>query len=294
MPVTAQLHVPDAPSDLLVADPLVARPARRRRGWLGSWVPPLLTFLVSLGGWYLFSYVLLDRDRRFLLPPPHAIVEKGFLDADTRSDLFEALALSASVAMVGLGFAVVLGMALAVLMSQARWIERSLYPYAVVLQCIPILAMVPLIGFWFEFGYTSRVIVCVLIALFPIISGTFFGLQSADQDQHDLFTQRGAGRLTRLWKLQFPAALPAIFTGLQVSATLSVIGAIVGDFFFKQGDAGIGIMIDIYRQRVQSEEMFAAVALAGAFGVIVFTLFGFLTRRVVGGWHGAAAYTPPS
>ena len=113
-----------------------------------------------------------------------------------------------------------------------------MYPYAVVLQTIPILAIVPLIGFAFGFNFRSRVLVCVLIALFPIITNTLFGLLSVDHGQHDLFTLHGVGRWQRLWKLQFPAALPNIFTGLRISAGLSVIGAVVGDFFFVQGPPG--------------------------------------------------------
>jgi len=270
---------------------------RRRRGgkkWLAYWGPPLVVFGLFLGVWYMFSYVVLDQDRRFLLPPPQAVVKVAFLDSGNRLDLLRALGLSTSVALLGLAISIVIGMSLAILMSQARWIERSIYPYAVILQCIPVLALVPLIGFWFDFGFSSRLIVCVLIALFPIISSTFFGLQSAEQDQHDLFTLRGAGRITRLWKLQLPAALPSIFTGFQVSATLAVIGAIVGDFFFKQGDPGIGILIDLYRARLQTEQLFGAVILACLLGVVVFWFFGFLTRRVVGGWYGSAAYNPPS
>jgi NitT/TauT family transport system permease protein len=274
---------------------LSQRRLRRRSGqWLRDWGPPAVVFGLFIGAWYLVSDVVLDPERRFLLPPPDATVRVAFLDPDNRADLFRALGLSTSVAMVGLAISIVIGMATAILMSQARWIERSVYPYAVILQCIPTLALVPLIGFWFDFGYNSRVIVCVLIALFPIISTTFFGLQSAEQDQHDLFTLRGAGRLTRLWKLQLPAALPSVFNGFQVSATLAVIGAIVGDFFFKQGDPGIGILIDLYRARLQTEQLFGAVILACALGVVVFWFFGFLTRRVVGGWYGSAAYSQPT
>ena len=91
--------------------------------------------------------------------------------------------------------------------------------------------------------------------MFPIVANTLFGLQSVDQAHHDLFTLHGASRCTRLWKLQFPAALPSIFTGLRIAAGLAVIGAIVGDFFFQQGDPGIGILIDRYQRRLQSEQM---------------------------------------
>ena len=93
----------------------------------------------------------------------------------------------------------------------------------------------PVIGFAFGFNFRSRVLVCVLIALFPIITNTLFGLLSVDHGQHDLFTLHGAGRWKRLWKLQFPTAPPNIFTGLRISAGSSVIGAVVGDFFFVQG-----------------------------------------------------------
>jgi NitT/TauT family transport system permease protein len=138
------------------------------------------------------------------------------------------------------------------------------------------------------------VLVCFLIALFPIVANTLFGLRSVDQDHHDLFTLHGAGRLTRLWKLQLPAALPSIFTGLRIAAGLSVIGAIVGDFFFRQGEVGLGVLIDYYRARLQSEQLFAAVLLASSFGLAVFLLFGALARRVVGGWHESARDTAPS
>ena len=269
-------------------------PATRRllpggRGrWLSYWGPPTAVFVVALGIWYGVSYLLLDPQRRFLVPPPHEVVRVGFFDPYSLQELLDALWLSARVAFIGLFIATVLGMVLAVAMSQARWIERSLYPYAILTQTIPILAMVPLFGFWFGFGYVSRVLVVILFAIFPIIANTLFGLQSVEQDHHDLFRLHQAGRLTRLWKLQLPAAMPSIFTGLRISAGLAVIGAIVADFFFKQGEPGIGILIDLYRSRLQSEQMFAAIILSSLLGVVVFWLFGFLARRVVGAWHQSA------
>jgi NitT/TauT family transport system permease protein len=173
-------------------------------------------------------------------------------------------------------------------MSQAEAIERSIYPYAVVLQTIPILAIVPLIGFAFGFTFRSRVLVCVLIALFPIITNTLFGLLSADHGQHDLFTLHGAGRWKRLWKLQFPGALPSIFTGLRISAGLSVIGAVVGDFFFLQGQPGLGALINLYSNRLEPDQLYAAVIVASLFGVLTFALVGLIAQRVVGGWHESA------
>jgi NitT/TauT family transport system permease protein len=259
-----------------------------RGGRLATWGPPAAVFVAVLGLWYGVSYLLLDPRRRFLVPPPHDVIQVSFFDPFNLRDLLNALWLSTRVAFTGLAIAIVLGLVLAVAMNRAKWIERSLYPYAVLTQTIPILAMVPLFGFWFGFGSFSRVLVVVLFCIFPIVANTLFGLQSVDQEHHDLFTLHGANRFTRLWKLQFPAALPAVFTGLRIAAGLAVIGAIVGDFFFRQGDPGIGILIDRYQSRLQSEQMFAAIILSSLLGIVVFWFFGFLAQRVVGSWHESA------
>lgn len=255
------------------------------RGALGTWGPPAVVFLLFIGVWYLFSYVFLSEPRRFLVPPPHQVIDVGFLDGHNRSELLDGLWVSTKVATIGLLIAIMIGMSSAILMSQAKWLERSLFPYAVILQTVPILALVPLLGLWFSFGFQARVIVCVLIALFPIISNTLFGLQSVDRALHDLFKLNGAGRFTRLWKLQLPAAMPAVFAGFRISAGLAVIGAIVGDFFFKQGDRGLGILIDVYRARNYTDRMFAAIILSSLLGVVVFWLFGALSQLVVGRWY---------
>ena len=279
------------PSDATLPGPIPAtsRPTTSgRERWLSFWGPPFAVFLAVIGIWYGVSYLLLDADRRFLLPPPHDVFQVSFLDRYNLAELLDGLWLSTRVAFLGFAVAIVVGMVLAVAMSQARWIERSLYPYAVMTQTVPVLAMVPLFGLWLGYSFTSRTLVVVIFAIFPIIANTLFGLLSVQQEHHDLFTLHGANRFTRLWKLQFPAALPAIFTGLRIAAGLAVIGAIVGDFFFKQGEPGIGILIDRYQSRLQSEQMVAAIILSSLLGIVVFWFFGFLARWVVGSWHESA------
>ena len=250
--------------------------------------PPFLVFVLFIGVWYVLRAVLLNDSQRFLVPAPHDIVSVAFLDWDNLHPLLDALWLSARVALYGLTISIVLGISLAVLMSQAKWVERSMYPYAVALQTVPILALTPLIGQFFDFNFRSRVIVCVIISLFPIIANTLFGLLSADQGHHDLFRLHGANRWTRLWKLQFPGALPAIFTGLRISAGLSVIGAIVGDFFFRRGDPGLGVLITNYQSRLQSEQMYGALIFAILLGVVTFWVFGLIGKKVVGNWADSA------
>ena len=292
--MSVDTRLPETGAGGVVGAAIGQPPPRRRRGLVGTWLPPLVTLVVFLGVWYYVSYVALDPDRRFLLPPPHRVIKVAFFDAENRTDILTALWLSTWIAAVGLLISIVIGMALGIAMAQGRWVERSIYPYAVILQCVPTLAMVPVIGFWFDFGLTSRLIVTVMIALFPVISSTLFGLQSAERGQHELFSLHHSNRLVRLWKLQLPAAMPAILTGFQVSATLAVVGSVVGDFFFKQGDAGIGVLIDLYRARLQSEQLFGAALAASLLGVLAFWLFGLLNRVVTGPWYGSTAYDKPA
>jgi len=248
-------------------------------------VPPLLVFVAFIVAWLLGSEVLLSPSKRFLLPPPQDVVSVGLLDAGNASEIFGGLWLTAKAAMLGFALSIVIGMSVAIAMAQASWIERSIFPYAVVLQTIPILALVPLVGFTLGYDFTSRVLVVVLIALFPVITNTLFGLLSVDRGLHDLFTLHDATRWGRLTKLQLPAALPAIFVGLRIAAGASVIGAVVGDFFFTQGQPGIGVLINLYSAQLQSERLYAAVIVAALLGIVVFVAVGLLNRLTVGRWH---------
>lgn len=257
----------------------------RPRELAENFLPPLLLGAALIGAWYYVSYGLLTPERRFLLRPPHQILQVGFLDWSHFSEILNALWSSTRVALIGLLISICIGFFLATVMSQTKLIERAIFPYMVMLQAIPILAIVPLIGFWWGYGTKSRIAVCVIISLFPIIVNTLFGLQSAERGKHDLFTLHGASRVTRLRKLMFPAAMPAIFAGLRISAGLSVIGAIVGDYFFGQGDVGIGQLLKRYSSRLEGEELLAAVIMSSALGVTVFLLFGWLQNRAIGRWY---------
>ena len=145
----------------------------------------------------------------------------------------------------------------------------------------------PVIGLRFGFGIGARVIVVVIISLFPIITNTLFGLKTAEQGHHDLFTLHKASRVTRLFKLQFPSALPAMFTGFQISAGLAVIGEIVGGFFFGRGATDLGNRIQLYAARLRAEELIGAIALSAGLGISVFWFFGFLRNRFTSSWAEA-------
>lgn len=272
-----------------IADELVHE--QKQKFSISDYSGPIIVFALFIGVWYLLSEVILPPEKRFLLPTPHKVIDEGFLVWKTGENrglqpILLSLWDSAKVALIGLAITIVVGMALAVIMSMSRWLERATWPYLVAIQSAPILALTPLIRALIDGAQKQRVLVVVLIAVFPIVSNTLFGLLSAEKSQHELFTLQSASRWTRLKKLQFPAALPNIFVGLRISAGLAVIGAVVGDFYFRQGGVvGIGAQIDIYRNRLWGAELITSIIMASALGLVVFLFFGWLSRAAIGKWH---------
>jgi NitT/TauT family transport system permease protein len=270
-------------------EPVIELRSRRKQGLPARLAinlgPPLALFAVFVGLAYFVSYVVLSPGRRWLLPPPHEILNNGFLNGRNLHEQLTALWDTAQVSIVGLLIAFAIGATVALVMSQAKWIERSLYPYAVLVQVTPILAIVPLIATWFGYDFTARVVVCVLIAVFPIITNTLHGLLTVDSELHDVFTLHHAGRIKRLVKLQIPHAVPDVFVGLRVSAGLSVIGAIVGEFFFRQGTPGLGRLLDVYRAYLETDLMMSTLLFCVALGLASFLVVGILGRQLTKNWY---------
>jgi NitT/TauT family transport system permease protein len=263
--------------------------ARPRRSSLRSRVlvtvlPPAGLLIVAIGIWQLVSYVILDPSRRFLLPPLQTVIDQSFFTSANATPLLQGFWTTAYLALIGLAISMALGVLIAIMMHQSRFLERSLYPYLILLQTIPILALVPLIGFWLGFSSMSRIVVCVLISLFPIIANTSFGLQSATEAQQDLFRLHQAGRVRMLGSLWLPASLPAMFAGFRISAGLSVVGEIVGGFFFQKGPTDLGILINSYVDELNTPALFGSVIMSAILGVLVFWLFTGLGRLVYGRW----------
>jgi len=265
----------------------ISSPTTRLRGGglVRGVLPPLVAFGCFIGIAYLFSYVLLSPGRRFLMPPPHDVVSHSFFRGRNLHEQLGAMWDTAQVSITGLVIAFLIGSTVAIVMSQAKWIERALYPYAVIVQVTPILAIVPLIALWFGYDFTARVVVCVLISIFPIITNTLFGLLRVDANLHDLFTLHRASRLERLVKLQLPHAVPDIFVGLRVAAGLSVIGAVVGEFFFGQGNPGLGNLLNLYRAHLQTDLLMGALFWACFLGIVSFWVTGFLANRLTRNWY---------
>ena len=250
--------------------------ARRRRLAL------LMPGAVLVGVWYLASDYFLDERRTILLPPPDAVVRQAFLECFHRSEFLAAARYTILAAAVGLGVSSLLGLVAGVALVHVTRPRSSIYPHALLLQCVAGLSMTPLVGFWFGYGFASQVVAVVVTSVFSVISGTLTGLRSSTRAHQEMFALYRAGRLARLWKLQMPAALPAFLTGVQVAATLAVIGSVVGGTVFRQGDAGIGVLIVSYRTNLQTAELFGAAIAAALLGVLAFSIFGLLKRAMVG------------
>jgi NitT/TauT family transport system permease protein len=266
-----------------------ATPSRAlaRVGSLGAkYGPPLLVFVLFLGLWSLIA-VTVYGDRHYLLPTPWDVLTSGW---DGRSELLTATRITLVEAAAGFGVAIVVGMSFAVLMSQAKALERSLYPYAVMLQTVPIVAVAPVIVLWFGYNQKSVIVVAFMIAVFPILNNTLLGLLSTDRNHVDLFRLHKASRISQFLKLRLPNALPHIFAGLRVSAGLSVVGAIVGEFIIGSGgsEGGLGVKVIYAQGKLDTNLLFAEVFAATLLGFLFFVLVSYVGNLLLRSWHESA------
>ena len=273
----------------------VAPAVQQGDGWLGRFVPPFIMLAIVVGIWYIYSTLAFEQafQRRNALPYPHEVVQDGFLPLwDERQGTREILGYmwpTVKVTLLGLGISIVVGVLIAVVMNMSKYFERAIFPYAVVAQTVPVLAITPLLSQVFGDRLGVRLAVVFLIAMFPIITNTLFGLQSTERLHHDLFTLNKTSRWTRLWKLELPTAIPAMMTGVRIASGLAVIGAIVADFFFNQGDKGIGFFINVNQKKAANRpDMLAGTITASLFGVVIFLIVGTITSRAIRDWHDSA------
>ena len=277
---------PDAAETALAASPAVSgenlgRPAGDMVWRVG---PPVVVFLLGILAWIALHYIL-PADKALTIPLPWEVLKIGVFNWANFSNSLTVLSRSATTAVIGLFFTILVGFAFAIAMSQAKWVENALLPYAIAMQAAPILALVPLIGVIIGFNQPSRVLVVILISVFAFLSNVLFGLLSADKGSHDLLTLHDANRYTRLVKLQLPAAMPSVFTGLRVASVMAVVGAVVGDFFFTQGNVGLGQSIQLAANQLQYEVMFTDVFLAIALGVVAYVIVVIVEAKTIGRWH---------
>ncbi|MBS0550614.1 MAG: ABC transporter permease [Proteobacteria bacterium] len=248
-----------------------------RRVW-----PPLILGVLILVGWE--EAVRMLGIAPYILPGPVAIAQAL---ADNWQTLAGAWWVTMSIALAALAAAVALGVSLAVLFSASKWVERSFFPYAVILQVTPIVAIAPLIIIWVNDVRLSLLICAWIVAFFPILSNTTLGLNSADPNLVDLFKLYGASGWQRLVHLRLPAAMPYFLAGLKISGGLSLIGAVVAEFVAGTGGAQSGLAWRILEAgyQLQVPRMFAALTLISLSGILLFLALSLLSHLCLRRWH---------
>lgn len=254
-------------------------------GWAFRVLAPALLGLLVLAAWE--GAVLYFDVPPYIVPGPIAIGQAMAADWPLLSS---SLLVTLRIAALALLAAVGLGGLLAVLFAQSRAVEQALFPYAVVLQVTPIVAIAPLILIWVE-SVTAALLICAwIVAFFPVLSNTVLGLNSTDRNLQDLFRLYGAGRWQTLWLLRLPSALPFFLAGLRVAGGLSLIGAVVAEFVAGAGGTGSGLAFRILEASYQLRipRMFAALALISACGIVIFVALGGLQHLLLRRWHESA------
>ncbi|MGF1633276.1 MAG: ABC transporter permease [Phycisphaerae bacterium] len=241
--------------------------------------PPAVLLLGAVAA--IEALVQLDVLPGQLVPAPSAVLHVLFVDL-VRQRLHTAVLETALAAAGGLALSTVIGLATGMLVAGSDLARRALYPYVVVLQTLPIIAIAPLLAIWVGYDLRSIVLTACLASLFPVVAASVAGLRSTDPALLDLFRLHQAGFVATLWKLRLPGALPQIFTGLRVAAGLSVIGAIVGEFVLA---GGLGRRIIAAVSAGNEAVVFAAVILASGLGVMFFGLINLAAWLTLRRWY---------
>ena len=247
---------------------------------------PLVVAVVLLAAWQ--GLVVAFDIPPFLVPSPVRVAQTLATDAAL---LFGALVNTLKITLFSFIAATVVGVLIAFAFVQSRAIETALFPYAVLLQVTPIVAIAPLIIIWVKDPTASLVICATLVALFPIISNTTLGLRSVNPGLMSYFRLNRASRLQVLVRLRIPSALPYFFGGLRISSGLALIGAVVAEFVAGTGGTGTGLAYQILQAGYQLNipRMFAALLLVTLTGVALFALMSWLSKWALGSWHESEA-----
>ncbi len=249
-------------------------------------IAPVVVGILVILAWDIF--VRVTKTPPYLLPGPFLVLKTLISDWNT---LFPSLIITLQITIVAFIAAVVSGLLVSILFTQSKWIERSLFPYAVILQTTPIVAIAPLIIIWLKNNTFAALVVCAwIVAFFPIVSNTTLGLNSVDHNLSNVFQLHKASRWQTLLYLRLPSALPYFLGGLRISGGLALIGAVVAEFVAGTGGtrSGLAYQILMASYNLQIPRMFAALFLTTALGIIIFVLLTLLSDLLLGNWHDSA------
>ncbi len=251
---------------------------------LATWLLPLTVFILALTGWE--ALVVIKGIEPYILPAPSLIAKTIVNDWGV---LAASLWVTLKMTFAAILLAIAGGAALAILFSQWKWVERSFFPFAVILQVTPIIAIAPLLLVYLE--PNTAVLVCAfIVAFFPILANTALGLASADHNLVDLFDLYRASRWQQLLYLRLPSALPYFLGGIRIGGGLALIGAIVAELAAGASGQATGLAFRIVEAgyRLNIPRMFAALVLISLTGIAIFLFFSALSHVMLGRWHDSA------
>jgi NitT/TauT family transport system permease protein len=260
------------------------RPEPRRRDQVARILLPVGVLALGILAWDLVV--------RLNAIPPYQVPGPGLVFSTLWSDralLLDSLLVTLTTTLEGFALALLGGVGLAVLFNQSRLIEYSLYPYAVILQVTPVVAIAPLLLIYLP--QPVAVLACAwIVAFFPVLANTTLGLSSVDRNLADMFALYGASRWQLLWRLKLPAAMPFILGGMKIAGGLSLIGAVVAEIAAGSAGAGSGLAYRIAESgyRLNIPRMFAALLLLSAAGVVIFFALSLFSHLVLRRWHESA------
>ena len=243
----------------------------------------MLGLLVVVWAWYVAAYQV----PHYILPSPARVAQSLVNDWPILS---AALLVTLKITFMALGLALIGGVGLAILMTQSRWVELAIYPYAVILQVTPIVAIAPLILIYAPTTQTALLICALIVAFFPVLSNTTQGLKSTDHNLLNLFEMYGASRWQTLRYLKLPAALPYFLAGLKIAGGLALIAAVVAEFAAGSAGAQSGLAYRLLESqfRLNIPRLFAALLLLSLTGVVIFALTSAISHLLLRRWHESA------
>jgi NitT/TauT family transport system permease protein len=280
---TAQ-QAPATPTGQMDAEE--AKRARRKRvEAVLKWTLPALVMILAI--WLWGRIVVWNEIPHYILPGPGRVWDSLVTDWGM---LLDAAWLTGRITLMALVLAVIGGAGLAILFNQSKLLEMSFYPYAVILQVTPVVAIAPLIFIYVESKIAGMLICAWIVAFFPVLSSTTLGLNSVDHNLRDLFRIYGASRWQKLTMLQLPSALPYFLGGLKIAGGLSLIGAVVAELVAGTGGIGSGLAFRIQEAgyRLNIARMFAALSLVAAMGVFIFAALSLFAHLLLRKWHESA------
>ncbi len=245
-------------------------------------LPPVLFTLSVLVAWDVVVQAFALPP--ILLPRPWDVVQSGWQQADV---LWRGAVVTGSAALAGFALSVVIGSMIAMLMSQSTTIRLALYPYVILLQTVPIVAIAPLLIIWSGYEFRTVVWVTLIISLFPIVNSVTEGLMAIPRDRLDLFTLYGATRAQTLMRLRIPTAIRYLLLGARTSCGLAVIGAIVAEFFVGNGGAnysGLGTLMTGWQTLGKTASLLAALFVSTGLGIGMFAMVHLLSTTILSRW----------